>query len=213
LEAPNEEFFYPPTAHALPPNIVESHLTGENSAHLYVVIGELTAVPDVLWGQLYRSKRSLRKLLETNDFSVLRDAVWSNEKSLNVFIFELEQQILVNVKKHLGPPLERQEECRKFLAKYVSDKNVVAGPFVEDGRWVVEVNRKFTDATVLVKEKLADGGKNAGLAELVAKTIQADFSVHVDTGILKVYTENSDFAVFLTKFLTGKPYWLVAQKA
>ncbi len=51
---PNEEFFFPPPKHAEPPNLVESHISGENTAHLYIVIGELTAVPDVLWGQLYR---------------------------------------------------------------------------------------------------------------------------------------------------------------
>jgi tRNA nucleotidyltransferase (CCA-adding enzyme) len=103
LQAPTELFFYPPPKHALPPNQVEAHLSGENVSHLYIQIGDLSAVPDVLWGQLYRTKRSLRKLLETNDFTVLRDAVWSNESSLTVFAFVLEQQVLPNVKKHLGP--------------------------------------------------------------------------------------------------------------
>jgi len=210
LKAPSEEFFYPPPTHALPPNVVESHLAGENSAHLYLVVGELTAVPDVLWGQLYRTKRSLRRLLETNDFKVLRDAVWSNEKSLSVFVFKLEQNVLPNVKKHLGPQLERPAECEKFLTKYANEKTVVAGPYVEDGRWVVEVPRKFSDAAALFREKLGDGGKTAGVAELISEALQVEFNIFVDEGILKVYTENSDFAVFLTKFLLGKPFWLKA---
>jgi tRNA nucleotidyltransferase (CCA-adding enzyme) len=205
---PSEEFFYPPKTHALPPNVVESHLSADNAAHLYLAIGELTAVPDVLWGQLYRTKRSLRRLLETNDFKVLRDAVWSNEKSLNIFIFELEQQAIPNIKKHLGPQLERSAECEKFLSKYVSDKNVAAGPYVEEGRWVVEVPRKFSDAAALLKEKLADGGKNAGVAELISEAIKSEPNVLAEKEILKVYTENSDFAVFLTVFLEGKPIWL-----
>jgi tRNA nucleotidyltransferase (CCA-adding enzyme) len=210
LEAPNEEFFYPPTVHALPPDIVESHLAGQNSTHMYVVIGELTAVPDVLWGQLYRSKRALRKLLEINDFGILRDAVWSNEKSLSVFAFELEQHTVPNVKKHLGPPIERKDECQKFLSKYIGDKRVLSGPFIENGRWVVELPRKYTDVATLLREKTSDGGKNAGIADLVAKAIQIDFNIFLDEEILKVYTENSDFAVFLTEFLSGKPFWLKA---
>jgi len=40
--------------------------------------------------------------------------------------------------------------------------------------------------------------------------LQVEFNIFVDEGILKVYTENSDFAVFLTKFLLGKPFWLKA---
>jgi tRNA nucleotidyltransferase (CCA-adding enzyme) len=208
LKAPREAFFYPLPTHALPPNIIESHITGQGASHLYLTTGELPAVPDVLWGQLYRTRRSLRKLLETNDFRVLRDAVWSNEKSLCVFVFELEQKVLPNVKKHLGPQLERQAECEKFLSKYVGDNSVFCGPYIEGDRWVVELPCKYTDAEVLLREKLVDGGKNAGVAELVAEAIRTEFNVVADNEILKVYTENSDFAVFLTAFLLGKPFWL-----
>ena len=211
-KAPNEEFFFPPAAHAAPPNLVESHLSGENASHLYLVIDELIAVPDVLWGQLYRTKRSLRKLLEISDFKVLRDAVWSNEKGLCVFAFELEQNVLPNIKKHLGPQLERTTECEKFLQKY-ADKKVLSGPYVEDGRWIVELPRKHKNAAALLKEKLSNGGKNVGVADLVAKAAQREFSVLIDQEVLKVYTENSDFAVFLTHFLFGRPFWLVTHDA
>jgi tRNA nucleotidyltransferase (CCA-adding enzyme) len=209
-KSPSEDFFYPPPIHAEPPNIIEGHIKNRGTAHLYLTIGELTAVPDVLWGQLYRTKRSLRKLLETYGFCVLRDAVWSNEKSLSVFVFELEQRVLPNVKRHLGPQLERASDCEKFLSKYVDDKEVISGPYIDDARWVVEIPRKYTDASALFREKLSDGGKNAGVAEIVQKAIQTEFSVLVDDQVLKLYTENSDFAVFLTEFLSGKPFWLEA---
>jgi tRNA nucleotidyltransferase (CCA-adding enzyme) len=208
LKKPSETFFYPPKTHALAPNLLADHLAECGSAYVFLVIGELIAVPDVLWGQLYRTKRSLRKMLESCEFKVLKDAVWSNETSLSVFIFELEQQVLPNIKKHMGPQLEREAESEKFLDKYALDSQVLSGPYVEDERWVVEVPRKSTDAAVLFREKLADGGKNAGVAELVAKATQQDFKVLVNGEVLKVYVENSDFAVFLTEFLTHKPFWL-----
>ena len=88
---------------------------------------------------------------------------------------------------------------------------MLSGPYVEDGRWVVEVPRKNPDAVALFSEKLSDGGKNAGVAELVAKAMQKEFKVLVNGEVLKVYVENSDFAVFLTGFLSGKPFWLEAQ--
>ncbi len=213
LKTPKEEFFYPPLQHAISPDILESHLMHCCSSFLFLAIGELTAVPDVLWGQLYRSKRSLRTLLETNDYKVLRDNVWSNEKALSVFVFELEQNVLPNVKKHLGPQLERGAECEKFLSKYAEDMRVLSGPYIADGRWVVEVPRKSTDAAALFREKLIDGGRNSGLAELVTKAIQSELKVLVGGEVLKVYVENADFAVFLTEFLKGKPFWLKAQQA
>jgi tRNA nucleotidyltransferase (CCA-adding enzyme) len=188
------------------------HQLGESgSAVVFLAIGELNAVPDVLWGQLYRTKRSLRTLLETNDFKVLKDEVWSNEKSQSIFIIELEQQVLPNIKKHLGPPLERETECEKYLAKYGDSGMVISGPYIEDGRWIVELPRKITDAQVLLKEKLADGGKNAGVADLIAKAIQKNLKVVVNDEVLEVYEQNKDFAALLTDFLIGKPFWLKNQ--
>jgi tRNA nucleotidyltransferase (CCA-adding enzyme) len=211
LKNPTEQFFYPPKTHAIPPDQLEKRLAHCCSSFLFLAVNELSAVPDVLWGQLFRTKRSLNKLLETNDYTVLKDAVWSNERSLSVFVFELEQQVLPNIKKHLGPPLERQEESENFLAKYVADGHAISGPTVEDGRWIVFVPRKNTDAAALLREKLADGGKNAGVAELIASAIKGEPRVLVSGEVLKVYVENSDFAVFLTEFVVGKPFWLKNQ--
>ena len=206
LKKPSQDYFYPPKPVILSARAMRHQLGERSSTMIFLVIGELNTVPDVLWGQLYRSKRSLRTLLEINDFKVLKDGVWSNEKSQSVFIFELEQQILPNIKKHLGPPLEREVECEKYLTKYGDNELVVSGPYIEDGRWIVELPRKTTDAAEMLKEKLADGGKNAGVADLIAKAIQKNLKILVNTEVVEIY--EGDFAEFLTAFLIGKPFWL-----
>jgi tRNA nucleotidyltransferase (CCA-adding enzyme) len=211
LKKPSESFFYPPEPQIHSVKELKSQLENRGSAIVFLVIGELNAVPDVLWGQLYRSKRSLRTLFELSDYKVLKDAVWSNEKTVSIFIFELEQQVLPNVKKHLGPPLEREAECERYLAKYANNERVISGPYIEDGRWIVELQRKNTDAVALLGEKLEDGGKNAGVADLVAKTIQKNFKILVNDEVYKVYEDNASFAAFLTDFLSGKPFWLTIQ--
>ena len=194
LKKPSEDYFYPPKPEVLSIAALKDELKNRCSAIVFLVIGELNAVPDVLWGQLYRSRRSLRTLLELNDFKVLKDAVWSNEKFQSVFIIEIEQQVLPNIKKHLGPPLERESECEKYLAKYSKNEMVVSGPYIEEGRWMVELRRKIIEATVLLKEKLADGGKSAGVADLIAKAMQKNFGVLVNSEVLEVYEKNEDFA-------------------
>jgi tRNA nucleotidyltransferase (CCA-adding enzyme) len=211
LKNPSQEFFYPPKPAVLSPKALKNKLSGRSSSVVFLVIGELNAVPDVLWGQLYRSKRSLRTLIEINDFKVLKDAVWSNEKSQSVFLFELEQQVLPDVKKHLGPPLERNDECEKYLSKYNGNERVISGPYIEEGRWMVDLPRKNADAVILLKDKLADGGKNAGIADLIAKAMQKNLKVMVNEKVLDVYEEKGNFAEFLTDFLSGKPFWLKNQ--
>jgi tRNA nucleotidyltransferase (CCA-adding enzyme) len=208
LKKPDAAFFYPPKPEALPVASLKSQLKNRGSSIVFLVIDQVSAVPDVLWGQLYRTKRSLHRLLELNDYKILRDTVWSNEKTLSIFTFELEQQVLPNIKRHLGPPLEREAESENFLAKYAGNENVISGPYIEDGRWMIEVPRKTTDAVALLKEKLSDGGKTAGVAELIAKSIRKNHKILVNGEITELYVENGDFAKFLTDFLSGKPFWL-----
>jgi len=211
LKKPDVAFFYPPKTQALPVASLKSQLASRGSSIVFLVVDQVSAVPDVLWGQLYRTKRSLHRLLELNDYKMLKDAVWSNEKTVSVFTFELEGQVLPNIKKHLGPPLEREAEGENFLAKYADNESVISGPYIEDGRWIVEVPRKTTDAAALLKEKLADGGKTAGVAELIAQSIRKNHKILVNAEIGAVYEENVDFAEFLTDFLFGKPFWLKTQ--
>jgi tRNA nucleotidyltransferase (CCA-adding enzyme) len=175
-----------------------------------VVFGKVDVVPDVLWGQLFKSQRSLRKLVQLSDFRILRDLAWSGEKSLNMFIFELEHCCIPPVKKHLGPPLGKVLECEKFLAKHQGGWGTVSGPYVEDGRWVVQVRRKYTDACILLQEKLRDGGKNAGVADKLSIVLRKGFRVLVNEEIVGTYEESREFARFLTDFLSGRPKWLEA---
>lgn len=209
LKAPSTRFFYPPPTKAPSTETVQQKLENRGSACIFVTCAAIKAVPDVLWGQLYRTQRALRKIAELSDFKMLRDAVWSDEKTLNVFTLELEQQVLPSVKKHLGPPITRENECEKFLAKYAEGNgDVVAGPYIEDGRWMVELQRRCTDAVELLREKLRGGGRNTGVAELVSQALKREFSVLVNSEISKVYSGNKEFAEFLTDFLNGKPFWL-----
>jgi tRNA nucleotidyltransferase (CCA-adding enzyme) len=115
------------------------------------------------------------------------------------------------VKKHLGPPLEKESECEKFLLKHQHGSGTVAGPYVEDGRWVVQVRRKFTDACVLLRERLKDGGKSAGVAEGISQVLKKKgFRVFVNEEVVGVHGKNKEFVVFLREFLSGKPKWSVA---
>jgi len=212
LRTPDSRFFYPRATVPLSVKEVEKKLGERGSAILFVTFGVVKAVPDVLWGQLYKSQRSLRRLIQLNDFRLLRDIAWSDERDLNMFIFEVEQQAISPVRKHLGPPLDRESECRKFLRKHSNKSRTVCGPYVEDDRWVVILKRRFSDAAELLNSRLKDGGRNAGVAEQVSHVLSEGFRFFVNEEVLGVYEENREFAVFLTEFLDGRPKWLAASQ-
>ena len=210
MKKPDINIFYPLKTNAMSIEELRQRLEKQGSAFVFLTFGRVDAVPDVLWGQLYRSQRSLRKLVELNDFKVLRDAAWSDEKDLNIFVFELEQRVLPLVKKHLGPPLEKERECENFLAKYIHKKDVISGPYVEDGRWVVELQRKCIDVVELLREKLSEGGRNAGVAEQISQVLRKGFGIFVNGEVVEVYRKNGELAEFLTNYLSGRPLWLEA---
>jgi tRNA nucleotidyltransferase (CCA-adding enzyme) len=98
LKKPSEQFFYPPKTQAATAQELKRQLDSRGSSVIFLVVGQLGAVPDVLWGQLYRSERSLRRLIELNDYKVLKDAVWSNEKNLSVLFLSLNSNFCLTSK-------------------------------------------------------------------------------------------------------------------
>jgi tRNA nucleotidyltransferase (CCA-adding enzyme) len=142
-------------------------------------------------------------------FRVIQDSVWSDEKTLNVFLIEVESRLLPPLMTHLGPPLEKRTECERFLKKHVSSAKTLSGPRLEEGRWVVEVKREYTDVVALLTDRLKDrGGRDAGVARLVSQILAKDFKIMIDEEILFTYSRSQGFAGFLTEYIQGKPKWL-----
>lgn len=208
IRKPIKEFFFPPKINIFSLNTLQSKLENRGSSILFIILENLNAVPDVLWGQLYRTQRSLRKLLKQNDFKILRDAVWTNEKTYTVFMIEVETYQLPMIKQHVGPPLEFEEQCTTFLSKYAKNPSVVAGPFIKNKRWIILLDRIYSNAKYLLKEKLISNSKNIGIPRLISKTLHKKLKILIDYEIADLFQNDTEFATVLTSFLIGKPFWL-----
>jgi hypothetical protein len=77
---------------------------------------------------------------------------------------------------------------------------------------MVDLPRKHVDAAELLRSTLSNGGENAGIADVVVDALGQGFTVKTNGEITEVYMGNEDFAVFLTNFLDGKPFWLKTAK-
>jgi tRNA nucleotidyltransferase (CCA-adding enzyme) len=208
LETPSLGFFYPKPVEPLTFDVLARTMGLRGTTLVFLKIMGIKAVPDVLWGQLYRSQKALTKMVTGHGFNIVRDAVWSDEKSTNVFLFELGSRFLPAVERHVGPPIRKKEDCERFLAKHEKSTEILSGPRIEGDRWVVDRRRKYTDIIELLREKLKNGGENLGIASSVSEAFSSSFDVWVNSEVKKFYLRNHDFAVFLTEFLVGKPVWL-----
>ena len=208
LKNPDMKYFYPPETKALESTELINRINARGSTIIFIKFEGEAPVPDILWGQLYKSKKALRKTIQHYKFTVLRDDIWSNEKDLNILIYEVENRFLPKMKKHLGPPLKNIVDCEKFLRKHLVANSTVSGPRIDEGRWVAEVKRVYFDVAKLLKEKLEDGGRSLGVAELISEFIANSLEILINDEALKVYSGYPKFAKFLTEYLEGKPRWL-----
>jgi tRNA nucleotidyltransferase (CCA-adding enzyme) len=208
LEDPRMTFFYPKAIRALNADELVDILRTRGSTLVFVKLRNAKAVPDVLWGRLYKSQRSLRKMLQQHDFKVIRDIAWSNGDSLSILIFEVEQRVLPLVKKHWGPPVRKRADCEKLLEKHFGASHTLSGPYVEAGCWVAEVKRRQPDVVKLLTEKLREDRKHDDQTNLIPQTSSDDLEILANEEIVKLYSANQVFARALTRYLEGKPRWL-----
>jgi tRNA nucleotidyltransferase (CCA-adding enzyme) len=207
---PSKGFFLPKSPRILSERQLLQNMENRGTALVFVKIRKVNAVPDVLWGQLYKTERSLRRMLVQKGFSVTGDAAWSNETDLSALLFEAEHRFLSATRKHLGPPVEKRVECERFLRKHLGASATVYGPRLEDERWVVGVKRQYVDIVECLKTELKHGGRHVGVAELVSKAVSNKPEVLVNQQIAGTYKANGGFAEFLTQYIQGKPKWLHA---
>ena len=208
LKKPSTSIFSEPKTRRLTLREFQHALKNKRSTLLCVVTGRIDAVVDILWSQLYRTERALVTLLENNDFSVLRSFAWSDEKALNVILLDLEQADLAFARKHMGPPVCRVKESDSFLSKHLKNNRTVSGPWVEGERWIVERKRENTSAISFLTSSLKFGGREIGVAALLAESFRKKILILKNDSIGRLLSKNEEFAKAMRRFLSGRPVWL-----
>ncbi len=109
-------------------------------------------VEDILWPQLARTTQSLKKQLTQRDWKVLGTTHFAEEKTDKGFILiELESLERPKLVKIYGPPIEREEDVKRFLKAH---PHPLKGPFVQDQRLVIEEKRSPVDAQEFLRGAL-----------------------------------------------------------
>jgi tRNA nucleotidyltransferase (CCA-adding enzyme) len=208
IAKPSTSLFEEPKVKPLTAADYRRLVEARGSTILAIITGRIEAVVDILWSQLYRTERAVVNLLANNNFSVIRSASWSDEKSLNVILIELEQDDLPVSKKHLGPPVSRSTESASFLHKHVKSKDTISGPWLEGERWAVEKKREYPSARGLLRTALRSGGSDIGVASELARHFKRRVIILRNDSVGKLLARNQEFAKAMTIFLSGRPAWL-----
>jgi len=204
LLKPNESFFFGKKLQPLTENELMINQKKRITEIILIVFRPPKIVPDILWPQLRRFGERLQSILEEsrNEFKVLGRDVYSNEKEIAVVLLEMEVSKLPKVQKRIGPSVFDLNDSANFLKKY--SKDLIAGPYIENSNWVVEVERKFLSAREKLKDSLkrkSETLKEKGIPNFIAEEISKKFEiVSENRDIMKMIRTNERFGDFLRKY-------------
>jgi tRNA nucleotidyltransferase (CCA-adding enzyme) len=190
LEDPSPDFFFPEGQRA-PDREGFARTVSRRGTSLYsITFATPPLIPDIVVPQLRRSLASIRGLLARNGFPVLQDDCAMGE-DLSILLLELLVDRLPPVTRHTGPPLWDRGNAGKFAGKYM--KNPLSGPFIRDGRYLVDLERRFTDAGDLLRSPEI---LSVGLGKHVKQSMEKAWEVHRGEECWR-----EEFSGFLSRFI------------
>lgn len=173
LKKPSEKFFFPilqPLAAA------EMRMIQRRETRFFAVsLHKPDIIDDILYPQLRKAMERLVKLMQHNEFRVIRSNIFSDEESEKLLIiFELECWQLPFINNIVGPPIFATRNSRDFLRKYAKP---LFGPFVIGSNWVIDKQRNYRTAEDCVKDflcqnpdKLHENGIPKNIAKEMSKS-------------------------------------------
>lgn len=161
------------------------------------------ALPDIVWGQIQRFARKIETQLQLSEFKVTRSAAWTDEKSVIVIVIEVESRGLQKTHTRQGPFVTDGKNSRAFLQAH---KHLIAGPRIEQGRWVIETARKHTSIEKFLRDFLKKE-KRVEKKQL-KKAINKGSAILEEENIAELFKKNNEFAEFLTAYLKGEEEFL-----
>jgi tRNA nucleotidyltransferase (CCA-adding enzyme) len=206
ISNPNMDFFKRETQKVSAKVVLEA-LNSRPTDVLFLVIEESQAeVPDVLWGQIHKSRQAVEQQITEHGFKVLRSRAWSDQKNRHIFIYELDSAIIPEAVKHIGPPAHLENNVKQFIETYKDNPRTISGPDLVVDRWYVLIRRDYTDVKVLLDNILKDGGRSIGVSRKLSIRILQHHRVLMNEEI-QDYLMNG-FVDILYDWLKGRPHWI-----
>ncbi|NYT05970.1 MAG: CCA tRNA nucleotidyltransferase [Methanomicrobiales archaeon] len=190
LDAPSPAFFRPGPPESLGREEFAGLLTGRRTAVYAITFATPHTIPDIVVPQLRKSLDAIEGMLLRYGFVVNRTDCAMEERHC-MLLFEMLVDVLPPLKRHMGPPLWNRANAEKFFLAY--PEGTYSGPYIEDGRYWVEIPRKHTRVDELLA---SESPLKIALGRHVKMAMQEGWTLHSGTDCW-----SEEFAPFLAAFL------------
>ncbi len=160
-------------------------------------------VEDMMWGQLRRLAKKISTACGTYGFTVERYSEWLEHKKRLIILLEVESAKLPKAKVLTGPEATDERNSQAFLKAHPKP---LSGPRIEKARWVLEVEREYTEITQFLWGLLKKLKKEERKG--VRKALRRGAKIMGEGEIAKLYRKSRGFSEFLTSYLKGEEDFL-----
>lgn len=185
---PSLDIFFPRSVTQTDDREPIQKLRSRGTAFMAIKFKTPDVVEDVLYPQLYKMEQAVVALLEEHEFKVINKGSWAGQST--VILLELMCDTLPTLRKHRGPPVWVHKHAESFKNKYVDSEDVFAF-YIENGTYVAEVPRKYTDVYVLLNERLT----SCSIGKQISSAVKKGFEVLQESKICSI--QDTDFKLFL----------------
>ena len=194
LAEPKLDFFFPPLQDPLSDEELIALINARGTMPILLEFAAPDVVEDVLYPQLRKAEGSIKALLERNGFSMLRSDV-STYRDRVVMLFEMQVWQLSKACLRIGPPVWQADHLSRFLAAH---PRPLSGPYIANGKVVVEEARQYTSA----RDLLALESANLSLGKHLSASIRDGHNIYAGRELLGIKDEG--FRIFLAHYFLAK---------
>lgn len=194
MARPDIEFFFANPPAPLSDREIEALMEERGTLPLLIEFAAPDVVEDVLYPQLRKAESSVNALLERKGFSILRSDVisYGNRAAL---LLEMEVWRLSPACRREGPPVWQADHISRFLAAH---PKILSGPYIKDGRMVVEEERRYAQAADLLAAELA----SLSLGRHISASIRSGYKIYAGVELLAI--KDDGYRIFLAEYFQAR---------
>lgn len=196
LHEPSITFFFPKNVKPFSLKELKTRLSDEGIVGIEILKPDI--ISDNLYPQIRKSLRSIAAACENEGFEVV-DFKFVVKEDKVYLIIKVKELMLSKTFIHKGPPAMEKEHVRAFVEKWGKSEDAVKKPYLKNGRWYVEVKRRFRDLKEFLEHELPSMSLGKDIQGVVKKH---GFSVLTLKELIK-----EDLQEFWTEYLEKKPPW------
>ena len=166
LKKPSIKFFFPREEKPWSLEKIKKELAKLDLEFVGVKIVKPDIISDNLYPQIRKSLKSIVSICQEYDFDVKKYFFYVSDNNV-YFIIGVKKSRLPDTLVHVGPPDHEKKHVDVFIEKWSKSRRTVKGPYIKDGRWYVEIKRKYTD----IKDLLRDNFKKLSLGKHVSQIV------------------------------------------